>query len=209
MNKIMHMNIGGSPFSIDEDAYFKLDHYLDSISKKFTSQDTRKEIMQDIESRIAELLQEKMQQRTIVDLRMVSEVMNIMGSPQEFADGRENNHNEPLENEWGFRPGKKLYRDPYNKKIAGVCSGLSHYLGIEDPIFMRIAFLIGLTAGGATLLLYFALWILTKPAVTSSEQLQMKGMPVNIDNIAAKVEEKFAKFSDKIETLIEKTQRKS
>lgn len=74
---------------------------------------------------------------------------------------------------------------------------------------MRIAFLIGLTAGGATLLLYFALWILTKPAVTSSEQLQMKGMPVNIDNIAAKVEEKFAKFSDKIETLIEKTQRKS
>ncbi len=205
MNKILHINIGGLPFTIDEDAFQYFDNYLNNLNKHFAGSDGSKEIMQDIEQRIAEILQEKLQKSAIINKQMIEQIIATMGTPKDFESTGSTSTTE--EKDWGFHPGKKLFRDPNNKKIAGVCSGLSHYLGIEDPIFLRIAFILGLSAGGFTFILYMILWIVTKPATTASDFLQMKGMPINIDNIAAKVEEKFVRLTNKIEDLIEKTSK--
>ncbi|MEP7196040.1 MAG: PspC domain-containing protein [Saprospiraceae bacterium] len=209
MNKILHINIGGSPFSIDENAYSILDNYLHSLNMHFSKSESSKEIMQDIESRIRELLGEKLQNRSIVSIEIIESVISTMGTPKDFGADANDSYQSSEDSDWGTHTGKKLFRDPNNKKVAGVCSGLSHYFGIEDPIWLRIIFLLGLTAGGSSLIIYIVLWVLVKPAKSASDFLQMKGKPININNIASKVEEKFSKLTDQLENLIEKTQRKS
>jgi hypothetical protein len=59
MKKTLTVNISGIVFHIDEDAYEKLNQYLASVRRHFTPDDGCDEIMADIESRIAETLQEK------------------------------------------------------------------------------------------------------------------------------------------------------
>ena len=60
MNKTISINLGGFFFHIDEDAYQKLSRYFDAV-KRSLSPDGRDEIVKDIESRIAELFQERLQ----------------------------------------------------------------------------------------------------------------------------------------------------
>ena len=59
MNKTTSINLGGFFFHIDEDAYNKLSSYLQAV-KRSLSPEGREEIIKDIESRIAELAQEKL-----------------------------------------------------------------------------------------------------------------------------------------------------
>ncbi len=207
----MNINVGGYAFAIDDNAFHKLDNYLASLLRHFSKSDSSKEIMQDIEERIAELFKEKLQYKSIVGEDLVDQIIKTMGTPSDFISedplshtNTKKNESEPLR----FKPGKKLFRDLNDKKIAGVCSGLSHYLGIEDPIFIRLAFFFGLMAAGSTLLLYIILWFITKPAVTASDYLQMKGEPINIDSIASKVEEKIEQLTNKIESLMDKKSNK-
>lgn len=53
---------------------------------------------------------------------------------------------------------KRLTRSINDRKIAGVCGGLGHYLDI-DPTILRIIFLALLACGGGGGLLYLIMWI--------------------------------------------------
>jgi len=59
---------------------------------------------------------------------------------------------------------KKLYRNPGNKLIAGVCSGLGEYLNIDPTVVRLIWALIGLTGAGIVAYLIAALIIPEKPS---------------------------------------------
>jgi phage shock protein PspC (stress-responsive transcriptional regulator) len=77
-----------------------------------------------------------------------------------------------------------LFRDPDDAKVSGVISGLCHYFGINDPVWLRIAavILIPLTSG-SIILVYLLMAIVVPKANTSAEKLQMKGEPINISTI--------------------------
>jgi len=213
MNKILHINVGGYPFSIDDVAFEKLDHYLDSLRKHFERSEGCDEIMHDIESRIAEIFQEKMVGRSIVYLEIVNQAIATMGSPEAFGaewinDDQNTKQQQKTQAEWGIRTGKKLFRDPDNKKIAGVCSGLSHYFGIQDVVIMRVIFAAGLFAGGFTLILYIILWVATHEANSPSERLAMRGEPINVQNIAKKVEEEIDRLTDSFDNWKDRRQQR-
>ncbi len=53
---------------------------------------------------------------------------------------------------------KKLTRSRTERKIAGVCGGLSKYLNV-DPTVIRIIFLTLLFFGGGGFLIYLIIWI--------------------------------------------------
>ena len=55
MKKTLSINLRGSVFSIDDDAYQLLKDYLNLIERHFGNEEESKEIISDIESRIAEL----------------------------------------------------------------------------------------------------------------------------------------------------------
>lgn len=212
MNKVLNINVGRYPFSIDDIAYEKLDNYLLSLQNHFSKSEGCKEIMQDIESRIAELFQEKLSGRSIVSLEMVEETINIMGTPEVF--GTEWNQNdEPTAShsgkqqttaDWGIKTGKKLFRDPSDTKIGGVCSGLAQYIGIQDVIWVRLFFVLTAFAGGFAAILYIILWAITPEARNSADRLAMKGEPINVHNIARKVEEEIDDLTHKFDTWREK-----
>lgn len=200
MKKTFTINISGIIFHIDEDAYSKLNSYLSSIKIHFNNLDGREEVISDIESRIAEILQSKLNDaKQVIVLDDINEVIAIMGQPSDFADEED----EPAKKAYSYEQAgyKRLYRDPENKMIGGVASGIGAYLHI-DPLWVRILFILSLfTTLGA--FIYIILWIVVPEAITTSERLEMKGEKVNISNIEKSIKDEFDHLKGKINDLTE------
>jgi phage shock protein PspC (stress-responsive transcriptional regulator) len=200
MNKTVNINIGGLFFHIDEDAYQKLSRYFDAIKRSLSNSSGKDEIMKDIEMRVAELLTEKQKSdKHVINNVDVDEVVKVMGQPEDYRiDDDSTDTNEPI-----YTSGRKrkLYRDSDNGLVAGVCTGLGHYFGI-DATWIKILFLIFAIAGfGTGVLAYFVLWIAMPKANTTSEKLEMTGEPVTISNIEKKVREEFENVSNKFKNV--------
>lgn len=198
MNKTVNINIGGLVFHIDEDAYQKLTRYFESIKRSLSNSSGKDEIMKDIEMRVAELLAEKQKSdKHAINFKDVDDVIVVMGQPEDYRlddEGEDKaQNNEPL---YSYPRSKKLYRDKDRGTIAGVCTGLGHYFGI-DAVWFKILFLILLFGFGTGVLAYLILWIAMPKAVTTAEKLEMTGEPVTISNIERKVREEFEYVSGK------------
>src|SRR5690606_34167516 len=145
MNKTVTVNIGGMVFHIEELAYDKLKNYLQTIRSHFSVSDGRDEIIEDIESRIAEILLQILgKSRQVVTSEDVDQVMSVMGKPEDFAGADDaagstsQTTGDATVTEATIK--RRLYRDPDERVIAGVCSGMGHYFGI-DAVWLRILFI--------------------------------------------------------------------
>lgn len=200
MNKTISINLGGFFFHIDEDAYSKLTRYLDAV-KRSLSPEGRDEIIKDIESRIAELFQEKIKNdKQVISAKEVEDMIAIMGQPEDYKIDEEPTKKESKSHHT-YYTSKKLYKDEDNKILGGVCAGLGHYFNI-DPIWVRILFIISpwITFGTA-LVIYLILWIVLPKAITTTQKLEMRGMPINITNIEKKVKEGIDDITSKISDI--------
>lgn len=205
MNKTININLGGYFFHIDETAYQKLRRYLDAISKSLSDDPQGKnEIISDIETRISELLSEKITDaRQVVNEQDISDIIKIMGEPEDYAEGEEAyTDSGKTYTKRKSSNSKKLFRDGDDKFLGGVASGIAHYFEV-DVIWIRLAFILLFVGGGFSLLLYIILWILLPEARTTAEKLQMEGEPVNIDNIEKKIRNEFNNAKDKIKESVE------
>ena len=202
MNKTISINLGGFFFHIDEDAYQKLSRYFDAV-KRSLSADGRDEIMKDIESRIAELFQERLKSdKQVVGLTEIEEVISIMGQPEDYKiDDEKSTYQSSSTSSTNFYyPSKRLYRDKENGMLGGVMAGLGHYLGI-DTLWLRIIMVILFFGFGTGLFVYIVLWILVPEAVTTTQKLEMKGEPITISNIEKKVKEGFDDIASKFSNI--------
>ncbi len=199
MNKTVNINLAGIFFHIDEDAYAKLQHYLEAIKQSLTNTQGRDEIINDIEARIAELFSEKIQnERQVIGNREVDEVIAVMGQPEDYMLDEEIFEDDPV---YTKSRGKKLFRDTDHSYIGGVSSGLGHYLGV-DALWIRLAWvLLTIFTTGAFILVYIALWIFVPEAKTTADKLAMRGEPVTISNIERKIREGFDGVSGKVKDL--------
>ncbi len=168
MKKIININLSGRVIPIEDSAYEKLQGYIESLRRYFANEEGRDEIINDIESRIAELMNEKIRKgaSSITDAD-IDEIIASMGRPEDFdADTIEatadTSNKQNTRQEYSYseaRAKKRLYRDSSDKFIGGVCSGLANYLN-TDPAIVRILFAI-ITFGGFGLgiLIYILLWM--------------------------------------------------
>lgn len=83
---------------------------------------------------------------------------------------------------------KKLYRNPDDKVLGGVSSGLSAYFNFE-VLYVRLAFVLLIVAGGSGILIYLILWIITPVASSITERIRMKGGEITLDNIDSTLKE--------------------
>lgn len=189
MNKIVTIEIGGVLFQITEKAAQTLKDYLKSLHQHFGDQAEAKEIIKDIEARIAELFTAEIADSKVVTEENVKVVIEKMGHPEDFEDDESAPSNPSAEK-------KKLFRDGNQSVFGGVCSGLGHYFGI-DTVWVRIAFILlsFITVFSLAVISYIVLWIVIPKAKTASERLQMKGKPVNFSNIGRNINEEFEKVS--------------
>ncbi len=191
MNKTVTINISGIIFHIEEDAYDKLSKYLNTIKGYFTNNESGNEIIADIEARIAELLQAKVSQfKQVVLMNDVDEVINALGKPEEFGiENDEKNSTKENTSQTFTEPIKKrMYRDPDEKAIGGVCSGVAHYFDV-DVVWIRLATFLLIFFGGVSLWVYIILWIVIPEAKTTADKLAMRGERINIDNISKSLKE--------------------
>jgi phage shock protein PspC (stress-responsive transcriptional regulator) len=201
MNKTVNINLANILFHIDEKAFNKLQRYLESIKRSFSGTAGSDEIIADIEARVAELFQEKMENdRQVITLKEVDEVINIMGQPEDYMVDEDIFEDEPRKSSESRPRVKKLYRDVDNKYIGGVCAGLEHYLGF-DVLWIRLIFIVLGIFTGFGFIAYILLWILVPEAATTSQKLDMRGEPVNISNIEKKVKEGFDEVADRVKSV--------
>ncbi len=191
MNKTVTANIAGFIFNIEEQAYQSLSTYLENIRANFGDEQERDEIMRDIEMRIAELFQSMINEcKQVIIEADVTEVVEVMGQPEDYATDDYQEEPEPVTMKASK---KKLFRDPDNAMLFGVCSGLAAYLGI-DVLLIRIAFII-FGIGGTGIVAYIVLIFVIPEALTTADKLRMRGEPVNVESI----KKAFHKSKDHIE----------
>ena len=137
MNKTVNINLANMLFHIDENAFQKLQRYLESIKRSFAGTTGSDEIIADIEARIAELFYEKMEnERQVITEKEVDAVIAIMGQPEDYQIDEDIFQDQPSGDGPRQRApkAKKLYRDIDQKYIGGVCAGLvSGWMGSSFP----------------------------------------------------------------------------
>jgi phage shock protein PspC (stress-responsive transcriptional regulator) len=201
MNKTVSCNISGLIFNLEEIAFERLDKYLNKLKNHLNGAEGRDEIYADIELRIAELCSNKLSRSSqVITLVDVEEIIQVLGEPEEYVEVDENLQTESPNETRSTTSDKKVFmRDEDNAIIAGVCSGVSAFFGI-DLTLVRVLFVIFLLFPGFSALVYIILWIIAPSAKTAADKLRLRGEPVNIDSIKKEVEEaanRIEKFSKK------------
>lgn len=207
MKETVKINLGQRLFDLDADAYDALKKYLDSLKQYFKkSPDEADEILQDIEQRMADILEEKSgNSKQVVTLEDITNLINMMGTAEEFDSGGDNmeEHAAPINDEKEAFPGTnnknrhRLYRDIENNIFGGVCRGIAAYFNI-DPIWVRLAWVLLFFLKGIGLLAYLILWLVVPAARTTAQKLEMNGIPVNIENIEQAVKDEFKKVKENL-----------
>jgi phage shock protein C len=185
MNKIISINLCSIVFQIDETAYESLRIYLHDIRTNLGSQTSANEIYEDVENRIAELFQNKINSgKQAIMPSDVEEIKKLMGDATQFmdiGDGSKANANNNA-NQFQAPVYRSVYRNGDDKVLGGVCSGLAYYFKV-DPLIIRIVWAAMLLMAGSGLLVYILLWILIPEAKTSAEKMAMMGRPFTFDSI--------------------------
>ena len=219
MKKNITINLCGRLFQIDEDAYELLQQYIESLRQSFGHEEGCEEIVNDIEARIAELFAELKQQGIeAITIEHVKDIITRIGKPEELKGEEETNDSENGGHKYdsfqtaaqgikdSFRArtaGKRLYRNPNDKMVAGVLSGIATYTG-SDVTWWRIGFLLLVLGSNfflapilhlfhlgfffhvnlAFILFYIVLAIVLPKAETPRQVLEMEGKDVTPQNLA-------------------------
>ena len=217
MKKNITINLCGRLFQIDEDAYELLQQYIESLRSYFGRQEGGDEIVDDIEARVAELFDELRQQGTeAITIDHVKAIVSRIGKPEEMAgedderkSGEQEGHRydsfhaaaEGIREEVRSRTaGKKLYRNPKDKMLAGVLSGFAAYTNTDPTIWRLITVLLFLFYG-IGLLVYIVLAIILPEARTPEQLLQMEGRDVTPQNLADVVVDKDKPYEERPSVL--------
>ena len=217
MKKNITINLCGRLFQIDEDAYELLQQYIESLRQSFGHEEGGEEIVNDIEARIAELFLELNQQGIeAITIEHVKDIITRIGKPEELKGEEEKQDNGGHKYD-SFRSaaqgihdnvrartaGKRLYRNPNDKMVAGVLSGIAAYTG-SDVTWWRIGYAMLILASNflfplfgiwfsfgfflhvnlAFIIFYFVLAIAIPVADTPKQVLEMEGKEVTPQNLA-------------------------
>lgn len=193
MQRIIQITIAGHLIPIEEDGYLLLKDYISSLERHFTGEDGKEEILHDIEARIAELFAIRLDAGAHAVYKTdVVKVIETLGPASALNDGRDaaGNPSSHFPAPYVAQPynnpnysSRRLYRNPNDKIIGGVCSGVANYFDI-DPVIVRLVFAILFLTAGIGLLAYILAWIIVPVARTPEDlRLMSGGTPMDFHTI--------------------------
>lgn len=204
MKKTLTVNLGGTVFNIDDDAYRLLDNYLNNLRHHFRKEVGADEIVDDIERRISELFTERCSAgRQVITLADVEMVIARMGRPEEMEqDDAESAAPNPEEQQTASVPRRRLFRDPDDKILGGVFSGMAAYFGVDAALLRLLMFVLLLTTSGFMIPAYILCWIFIPLARTAADKLSMRGEAVTVENIGRTVTDGFERVSNGVSDYV-------
>ena len=148
MKKTISINLGSIAFTIDNDAYTALENYLEDIKSRLSPYENG-EIIEDVESRIAEIFHKTLfNEMQVVTLEIVLRTIAIIGPASSFG-GKQTT----------FNSKGRLTRSTTNSVLGGVCGGIGEFFGV-DPMLLRLVTLLLMIFGGVSILVYIILWVI-------------------------------------------------
>ena len=205
MKKTLTVNLGGTVYHIDDDAYRLLDNYLANLKHYFRKQEGAEEIVNDIEIRIAELFAEKVSAgKQVITLADVEEIIARVGKPEDF--GVSDDESEPRKKEQAASAGqgytrtattRRLFRDPDNKLLGGVA-----YFDWDITLVRILMIVLLFVPYCPMIILYIIGWIIIPEARTAAEKLSMRGEAVTIENIGKTVTDGFERVADGVNNFV-------
>ena len=187
MKQVININFQGRVVPIEVTAFDILKNYTESLNRHFANEQGKEEIINDIESRIGELFQEKLKSgATCITEEDVNNIIKNMGRPEDFdttgdeSQAGQNKESGSHTSMGGAGYAKKLYRDENDKVLGGVCSGLGNYFGI-DSVILRIIFVI-MFFSGIGFLAYIILWAVVPSSAVSEIGSYRKKLYRDTDN---------------------------
>ncbi len=176
MKQVININFQGRVVPIEVSAYDLLKQYIESLQRHFAMEEGKDEIINDIESRIGELFQERIKLgATCIEDADVEAIIKSIGRPEDFDDSvadattekqRENKAYNDEANYTNTNGKRRLFRDENHKLVGGVCSGIANYFDI-DIVIVRIVFLVLLFSFGIGFIPYIILWIAVPSSATT------------------------------------------
>lgn len=178
MKEIARIHIAKVPYNIELGAKQALEAYIRSLEQYAAGA----ELLQDIEIRITELLQERgIMQNGVIGEADIAAVRTQLGEPKDFASDEDASAPEPVGSE--TTNSRALYRDIDHAVLGGILSGVAAFFKI-DALWVRLIFIVLLIASfGTATLLYLLMWAIVPPARTAAEKLRLSGKPVNLSSI--------------------------
>lgn len=215
MKETIKASIGGYAFTLDADAYEVLKSYLDNLKLHFENKEDGHEIISDIEARMSELLQMKASKdEKIITIDDAKSIIEVMGNPIDFEEEAtnstdSNNSSNKSQKSENTIISKKLYRDPENGILGGVCAGLAKYFHV-DVVLIRIGYAACIALAGFAVdklaayifLSYFLLWIAMPKAKTMTQKLAMSGEDPSIEAIENRTVKIIRKRENRIGTVL-------
>ena len=165
MIQSIKINLNKTTFTLDNNAYEKLNAYMFELKNSFKNDS---DIVFDIEARLAELLtlQLAATNEDVVNEIHVTNALNTIGSVQELLKNYNiinGNSNDFKSENFDSYEKPLLRRNPFNQSLGGVCSGIANYFN-TDTSLVRIAFVFAFFIIGSGLLIYLILWIVIPKA---------------------------------------------
>lgn len=191
MNRKTAIELGGRVFQIEEAAITEIETYLAALRHSFSKEADAAEIIADIESRMSELFAHKTGMSRPISLEDARAVLAVMGAPADIGAETSGSMHEPV-------PGaRRLFRHPDDQVVAGVCSGLAAYFGV-DPVWIRLGFAVALFSFGTGFLLYVLLIFIVPEASTPAERLMMHGEAVTLENMEHRLKSEGRKVQENL-----------
>lgn len=198
MNEIKRCSLSGVGFTLEKEAYNRLNDYLQSLKRAYKNNPDSEEILADIEARIVELiLSAQSSAENVVCLPLIENIIAQLGSPEDISGEEEQSHSEN-----NSRIPRRLYRDLENSKLGGICAGLAKYFGVE-VVWIRLAIFspllliplnniphigwlsqVGANIFGIFLLTYLILWFAIPGAKSARQKLEQEGERISAQSIA-------------------------
>ena len=187
MKKNITVNIFGSLYAIDEDAYELLNRYQNDMKRYFSHREDGGEIADDIEHRVAELLAElKTGGVEAITIEHVQDIIRRIGSPEEMET--ESGEEQPVNDSANeSRRQKKLYRNPDDKMLSGLTSGLACYFDKDPLLFRLLMVILAFLTQGLAVIAYLIVWLIVPEAKTPEQRLEMQGKSVNMENLREEI----------------------
>jgi phage shock protein PspC (stress-responsive transcriptional regulator) len=202
MNKTIIININGTVFHIEEDAYEILKNYVIDVKRHFMNSADSLEITTDIENRIAEMFSDILtkENKQVIIGEDVAFVIEQMGRVEDFENIYDDSAKDEA-NGYSYNTGtRKLFRDPDKHLIGGVCAGIANYFGIE-AVWVRLAFVLTSFFAGSGVLLYIILWMVIPKAVTRTDRMAMNGEKLNLQGFKNNLEEEMSNVKNHLNNL--------
>ncbi len=194
MKKTLSVNIKGTNFLFEEDAYELLKDYLKRLEMVLSNESGCQEIIEDVEIRIAEICSSKLfDSKEVIELADIQEILEKLGDPSAYLGDEDPDFDEESSNKSRTSSTsaddeqRRLFRDTENGIIGGVCQGLAAFFNI-DVVVIRAIFIVILLFVGFGLPLYLILWIIVPRAKNTIDRLRMKGRPITVENVKDEVE---------------------